>query len=124
MKFVLLTWKFLIYIMYLHYTATKLTTTFDKVLVGINQLVILWARSNFPPYAHRQTTYCQLYCDHKIYYINVAMLNGEATMIKLHELRPGSICLIKHLALYNPASIDPGIVTPTYTSYSSKCPMA
>ena len=107
--------------MFLHCTATRLTTTFQKVVRKVNQLVVPWTYPQFQPYFYKQVTSCNLLCDNKTYYINEAMLTGAGTQIKLYGLRPGSVCLIKLLAVYNPASIDPGLQMFAYTLYSSKC---
>ena len=105
---------------YVHSTATKLTTTFRSISVGVDKLVIPWTRPKFLPYAYKQRANCTLFCDHKTYYINEAILDGAETSITLFGLRPGSVCFVKHHAVYNPASIDPGIKTLAYTFYSSK----
>ena len=107
--------------MCLHCTATTLTTRFQKVVQEVNQLEVPWTRPQFQTYFYKQVTFCRLLCDHKTYYINEAMLNGAVTLIKLYGLRPGSVCLIRLLAVYNSASIDPGLQILACTLYSSKC---
>ena len=87
---------------------------------NVTQLVIIWTRPEFQPYLYKQKTSCKLLCDHRTYYLNEALLNGAETMTTLHALRPGSVCLIKHKAVYNPASIDSGITLTAHTHYSSK----
>ena len=109
--------------MYFYYTATKLTTVFSEQVVTVNQIVTIWTNPEFQPYLHKQTTSCKLLCDNRTYYINEALLNGKQTLTTLYALRPGSVCLIKHIAVFNPASIDSGITLTAHTHYSSKCLM-
>ena len=96
-------------------------TTFHQVTAGINHLVISWTLPQFPPYIYEQTTSCKLLCDHRTYYLTERMVNGGDSSSTISALQPGSVCLIKHLAVYNPASIDPGIGLSARTLYSSKC---
>ena len=107
--------------MYFYYIATKLTTIFSEQVMKLNQIVTIWTNPKFQPYLHEQKTYCRLLCDHRTYYINQALLNGEQTLATLYALRPGSVCLIKHKAMFNPASIDSGITLTAHTQYLRKC---
>ena len=99
-------------------------TTFEKVKASENQLEISWTSPSFQPDHYIQTTSCKLLCDHSTYYLTETIANRKDTSSTIHALLPGSVCLIKHVAMYNPASIDPGIGLSVHTLYSSKCKMA
>ena len=95
-------------------------TAFDKVIPGENDLLVSWTPPHFQPDHYIQTTTCQLLCDHRTYYLTEVIINGKEILRSIKALQPGSVCLIKHVAVYNPASIDPGIGLSAHTLYSSK----
>ena len=96
-------------------------TTFDKVNPAENQLEISWTPPTFLPEYYRLTTSCKLLCDHSTYYLTQTLSDRMDTSSTIHALFPGSTCMIKLVASYNPASIDPGIGLSAHTLLSSKC---
>ena len=95
-------------------------TAFHQITAGLDYLVISWSLPQFLPDLYKQTTSCKLLCDHRTYYLTEAIIDGGFSSTTIYALRPGSVCLIKHVAVYNPASIDPGIGLSACTLYSSK----
>ena len=103
-----------------HSSATKLMTTYTKVISEANHLVVSWTIPTDFPYYYKQTASCKLLCDEGTYYLTEAMVNGQECSNIIDALKPGSVCLIKQLAIYNPATIDPGIGLVARTLHSSK----
>ena len=95
-------------------------TAFSDLYAKKDQLLILWTRPRFPPYHYKQTTSCRLLCEQKTYYLTEFTLNGALSSSTVYSLWPGSVCVIKLVAVYNPASIDPGIGLSAHTLLSSK----
>ena len=95
-------------------------TTFTKVNSEAKQLVVSWTIPTDFPYYYMQTASCKLLCDEGTYYLTEAMVNGQECSNIFDDLKPGSVCLIKQLAIYNPASTDPGIGLVAHTLQSSK----
>ena len=104
-----------------HSSATKLMTTFNEVISGANQLEVSWTIPTYFPYYYMQTASCTLLCDEGTYYLHEVLIPGRQYSNTINELEPGSVCLIKQLAIYNPASIDSGIGLVAHTLQSSKC---
>ena len=102
------------------YLATKHMTTFDQVFARENQIFVSWTPPSFPPIRFIHTVSCNLWCDPATYYLmesTTTRLNHSANFF---PLQPGSICLIRLLAVYNRASIDPGIGLSSRTLFSGK----
>ena len=102
------------------YVATKRMTTFDEVFQGENEISISWTPPIVLPINLIHTVSCKLWCDPTTYYLTetaTTRLNHSTTFA---ALQPGSICLIRLLAVYNPASIDPGIGLSCHTHFSGK----
>ena len=95
-------------------------TTFQEVIAGENQLVVLWTPPRFYPDHYKQTISCRLLCNQRTYYLKETMVNGMEKLTTSNALMPGSVCLIKMVAVYNPASIDPGIGLVAHTRYTSR----
>ena len=90
-------------------------TTFKGLTPGEDQLLITWTPPLFAPNHYIQTTSCNLLCDQSTYYLNEAVIDGEETSSITYAVQPGSICMIKLVAVYNPASLDPGIGLSAHT---------
>ena len=96
-------------------------TAFHEIISGVNNLMIYWTRPQFPPIEYKQIISCKLLCDHRTYYLAEAILDGTVCSSNTLVLKPGSVCLINLIAVYNPASIDPGVGLSAHTLYTSKC---
>ena len=96
-------------------------TSFNEVTSGANQLEVSWTLPTYSPYYYMQTASCKLLCDEGTYYLREALIPRQQLSNDINALKPGSVCLIKQLAIYNPASIDPGIGLVAHTLQLSKC---
>ena len=96
-------------------------TLFDNVSKGTNHLQVFWTRPKYHPYWYQQTTSCRFLCDYKSYYLTEIMIDQWQTSSITQDLHPGSACLIKLVAVYNPSSTDPGIGLSAHTLLTSKC---
>ena len=94
--------------------------TFDKVFNEENQILILWTLPCFLPDYYHHIMSCNLLCDPATYYLSEEVSNKQTNSIAFIGIRPASTCLFKHNAVYNPASIDPGIGLSAHTLYSGK----
>ena len=95
-------------------------TAFNQVISEAKRLVVSWNIPTNFPYYYLQTASCKLLCDEGTYYLTEALINGQEYSNTINSLKPGSVCLIKQLAMYNLASIDPGIGLVARTLHSSK----
>ena len=96
-------------------------TTFDEVFPKENQILISWTPPKFVPTHFIHTVSCKLFCDPTTYYLSKSETSKMSHSTIIHLLQPGSICLVNHLAVYNPASIDPGIGLSVDTCFTGKC---
>ena len=95
-------------------------TTFDKVFPGENQISISWTPPKFPPINYIHKASCKLLCDPTTYYLTETATSRFNHSTNFLALKPGSICLVKLLAEYNPASVDPGIGLSVNTLFLGK----
>ena len=95
-------------------------TTFDKVFNEENQILIHWTSPRFLPDYYLHIVSCNLLCDPATYYLFEKVSNKQSNSTAINGIHPGSTCLFKHIAVYNPASIDPGIGLFAHTFYSGK----
>ena len=95
--------------------------SFDNVNKGIKIIEVSWTTPRYLPYWYQQTTSCRLLCDQESYYLTEVEVDSSRTASYAKDLLPGSVCLIKLIAVYNPASNDPGIMLFVSTLYTSKC---
>ena len=94
--------------------------SFDSVSKGTNKIQIFWTIPKYFPYWYQQTTSCRLLCDQENYYLTEREIESSKSSSVAYDLRPASVCLIKLVAVYNPASIDPGIQLLVRTLHASK----
>lgn len=81
---------------------------------------ISWTKPEFIPYFYGITQSCHLLCADKMYTVESMNIKNSLTELDFNDLLPGSNCIIKLTAFYNPASIDPGVtVTATTESEST-----
>lgn len=95
-------------------------TAFDEFKGGPDHVQVSWTPPQFQPYWYQQITSCNLLCDHRTYHLTEVLVDAYLTKTTTAHLRPGSICVIKLTAIYNPASIDPGLGIIVHTTYTSK----
>ena len=102
------------------YLATNHMTTFNEVFHREKQVLISWTLPNFLPDHYLDIVSCKLWCDPTTYYLSELVTNKLSLSITIYGVHPGSICSVKHLTVYNPASIDQGIGLTAHSPYSSK----
>ena len=93
---------------------------FDKVNKGKDFIKVFWTAPMYLPYWYEQTTSCRYLCRHETYFLKEVRIDLLHTSSLTYDLHPGSVCLMKLIAFYNPASIDPGIMLLSHTLYESK----
>ena len=106
-----------------HFSATEHMTTFYKIKPGLNDLMIYWTQPQYPPIEYKQIISCKLLCDHRTFNLREVILDETVRSSTIRALKPGSVCLINLIAVYNHASIDPGVGISTHTLYTSKYSM-
>ena len=94
-------------------------TSFHEVNIQANHFQLFWTPPKFDPLWYKQTTSCKLLCDDKTYFLTEVITDSSHSSSVTSNLYPGSVCLIKLIAVYNPAGIDPGIGLSTITLYTS-----
>ena len=80
---------------------------------GSDYFEVNWTRPKFLPKRYQLMDVCT--CTHRQDESNYVMkrmqnLSSDCNSVKISDLRPSSICILLLLAVYNPASIDTGIV--------------
>ena len=78
---------------------------------------INWSRPKFPPYLYLQSITCKLRLDRRPYLQRIITLERYTTSSGLRFLKPDSKCDIKLTAVYNPASLDPGVHINVYVPF-------
>ena len=87
---------------------------------GIFSFGLSWQKPEFVPDHYQFIVHCQLFCAQTGYYHNDVPLPQIETSLRLCYLRPGSVCQVTVKAVYNPASIDPGLTETVRTAFLSK----
>ena len=82
---------------------------------GMDYVELEWTRPKFPPQSYTVTYLCsEMNMPHssRTAYVHTMtqQLSSEIHSIRIFDLRPSSICTVNLVAVYNPASIDSGIV--------------
>ena len=96
-----------------------------SVSTGSNYVELKWTYPMFLPERYQMKYMCGMKLkatstpnlDMKIHLVKSAQsLSRDTTSVRLSDLRPGSICVLILVAVYNPASIDAGITIAGSTS--------
>ena len=95
-------------------------TSFDDIIKNTSQFQIYWIAPEYTPLRYKLTTSCNFLCEDNTYYLTETMIDSTQTSSVIDNLRPGSACLIKLLAIYNTASLDPGNGLSAHTLFASK----
>ena len=110
--------------------ATSLMIPSYSVSCGSDYVKLKWAVRHFRPESFEITYSCSVRQVHmakneQTHYVNktIRSISSNATIIKICDLRPSSVCILNLLAVYNPASIDSGIdiIASTLAVHESKC---
>ena len=107
--------------MYPHSTVGTLTAMENVALItaGTAFIMVTWDLK-YTPISIEHFTQCYLVCDVKTYYQDNASIPVETNILLISGLRPGSICEMRLLALFNPARLDSGMDHVFWTLPSSK----
>ena len=107
-----------------HFRSTAGTQTAMENLtladVGPKFITVKW-NLKYTPISLEHFTQCYLTCDMENYYAKQSYLPNEANSLTIADLKPGSICEMRLLALFNPAMLDEGMEHIFWTRPSSKC---
>ena len=99
--------------------ATVIMTAFNDSVPSHNNIKVSWTSPEFQPYFYQVTSSCKLICDTRTYYLTELMMDSNVSACTVPNLLPGTTCIIKLIAIYNPASLDPGITLSASTLYAS-----
>ena len=83
-------------------------TTYDTVTIS-------WVKPEYLPQLYKWTLSCTLACGNTSYITQSVTFGSSETQHFISNLFPGSCCEIRFFAVYNPASLDSGLVKPVYT---------
>ena len=83
-------------------------TTYDTVTLS-------WIKPEYLPQLYQRDISCTPACGNKVYFAQTVTFNSLVTRDHIKNLRPGSRCDTTFFAVYNPASLDPGLVNTVYT---------
>ena len=107
------------------YLATRQMICTHSLSTGSDYIKLNWSRPKFLPekyllhvqYASTLKPRCTFKNERKKYFKeNAQCLTSNTTSVRISDLRPSSVCTLLLLAVYNPASIDLGIVIRGKTS--------
>ena len=87
---------------------------------GLSYVKLTWNHPDYDPERYELHYSCRLQSE-QYYYISSRMNSQKSTstFARVSGLLPGSHCLLTLVAVYNPASIDPGVTVVTKTLESS-----
>lgn len=84
---------------------------------GSGYVELMWNIPQYPPERYEVTCVCIVNSilltnrhNDRVVNIRMANLTSNSTSVRVPKLSPNSICTLKLIAVYNPASIDPGIM--------------
>lgn len=88
---------------------------------GYDSFAIRWNRPLYQPSHYEYSVSCKVQCAERHYFSLVKeVLPSVHSSITVAELLPRSICEVTLIAVYNPASLDPGIALIATTTSRSK----
>ena len=103
--------------------ATERMIEHSSLNSGLDYVELTWTRPKSIPEKYEINSLCFMpytrsYLHNEIEIVNHAFsnLSSSTTSFRISQLRPNSTCVLKLLAVYNPASIDSGIVVTGTTS--------
>ena len=96
---------------------------------GLDYIDFTWERPQYRPERYQLTYLCIIKsCMPKtpisdFLNVTLAYVSSDTTAISIRDLRPNTICVLKFVAVYNPASSDSGLVITarTLADNISKC---
>ena len=92
-----------------------------KYSSGVNYIAITWNSPKYEPAMYELYYTCGLHGENHSYISSrLENLNSYSTTARVSGLLPESVCLLRLLAVYNPASIDPGLIITVETLRAEK----
>ena len=96
---------------------------------SVDYIQTMWKRPNYMPEHYELYYMCKLQNADSFYITSkLKNLNSATTIARVSDLFPKSVCYITLFAVYNPASLDPGLTLITHTLGSAnatrKCGLA
>ena len=104
-----------------HFTGTK--TGMAKVTIrnqGPTFVSLAWGRPKYSPQSYKLRYNCYLTCEKQPYIRREEVISTSFTGMHLTRLKPGSLCTIIVVLVYNPSEVDPGSHYAFETLHSSK----
>ena len=92
-----------------------------KTNSGLDYVEITWDRPIHDPIKYELTAWCRLQEGEEYITNHPKTIPSTHNRVRMSHLRQGSICRVNLLAVYNPASIDPGISVTESTSKEGTC---
>ena len=105
----------------LSYEYLILTTATDLMINGLtvdttcDTITLSWVMPEYLPQSYNRDVSCMPACGNLAYITQSFTLGSSETRDHIINLLPGSHCEITLFAVYNPASLDPGLVKTMYT---------
>ena len=88
--------------------------------MDVDFIEVSWNPPKYKPSIFKLSVACTRLCDGERYLVYNESLLPSATSFQISQLHDGTTCYITLIAVYNPASLDPGILIQTYTRNQSK----
>lgn len=79
-----------------------------------------WRTKDVLPYSYKMLMLCRLLCANESYTLIKVRVDASVNQINFANLLPGSHCTIRLHAVFNPASLDPGLTFTKLTTFESK----
>ena len=96
-------------------TATTFMIKGFTVDTSYDTVTISWDKPEYLPQSYKWDLSCTLACGHTVYTTQSVTVGSSETQDHISNLFPGSRCELKFFAVYNPASLDSGLVKTVYT---------
>ena len=93
-------------------TATKIMLTMEQIDIDDRSVTLGWTVDRFRPETFRLKIICKYMCsdaEQHIYKDKVLLFNSQTEGCTVNELAPGSRCIVRFHAVYNPATLDDGV---------------
>ena len=81
---------------------------------------LTWCQPKYSPLSYKLRYKCYVICERQPYIRGREVISTSFTGMNLTRLRPGSLCTITIVLVYNPAEVDPGVKYAFQTRHSSK----
>ena len=104
----------------LPYLATEFMLNTLRVNSSTHNISLTWEHPYYLPLYYEQKAKCVHWCSDQWLFTPKRTLSASLTSSVLLDLQPATQCIITFKAIYNPASLDPGIIKVVYTLSNSE----